>query len=427
MASRGDINIEEIVPVLPEMWAKLRFDEVLDKNGGFTKLRSDMVSDDGHFPVIDQGDKFISGYVDDTSLLYKGNLPIIIFGDHTRVVKYVDFEFAVGADGTKILRPKSTLVPKFFYYYVNCLNVPSLGYSRHYKILKSVPVPVPPIHEQKRIVAKLDTLFTHLNQLKTRLEKIPELLKQFRQAVLTQAVTGKFTEEWRVKNEVEPWNKIQFDNVADIIDPHPSHRTPPPIAGGAPYIGIGDLTESREIDFENARKVSAMILDEHKKRYKLRAGDFIFGKIGTIGRPIVIPETQTYTLSANVILIQPNHKFFEPKFLFFYLDSPELAKLVNDDTKSTSQPAYGIKKMRKLNVPLPSLKEQQIIVRKAESLFAVAKRIEASYKTLQDKIGRLPQAILSKAFRGELLNAQEVNDEVHAIAAETETIYESLK
>lgn len=113
MASRGDININDVQPKLFDGWEKLSIEETLEKSGTFTKLKSKNFFDEGKYPVIDQGDKFISGYVNDESLLYQGDLPVIIFGDHTRNVKYVDFQFAAGADGTKILKPKMFYNPKF--------------------------------------------------------------------------------------------------------------------------------------------------------------------------------------------------------------------------------------------------------------------------------------------------------------------------
>nr|WP_315179771.1 restriction endonuclease subunit S [uncultured Flavobacterium sp.] len=269
-------------------------------------------------------------------------------------------------------------------------------------ILKDTIIPLPPLPEQHRIVTKLNTLFAQLETIKASMENIPLLLKDFRQQVLTQAVTGKLTEEWRKGKSLEEWGKEKLSNIAEIIDPHPSHRTPPEVINGIPYISIGDIDKSNKIDFYNSRKVSPQILIEHLKRYQLKDGDFIFGKIGTIGKPIIIPTLQEYTLSANVILIQPKIVIANPKFIFFYMGSTVLMKLIMADTKSTSQPAYGIKKMREQIIPFPIFKEQQEIVNRVESLFAKADSIEQQYKGLKAKIDTLPQAILHKAFKGEL-------------------------
>jgi type I restriction enzyme S subunit len=274
--------------------------------------------------------------------------------------------------------------------------------SINQKKLNTFKIPLPPLAEQNRIVAKLDTLFAQLETIKVSMSKIPVLLKDFRQQVLTQAVTGKLTEEWRNGKELEEWNQKKLSAIADIIDPHPSHRTPPEFENGIPYIGIGDIDKNGKIDFYNSRKISPSVHEEHLNRYSLNEGDFIFGKIGTLGKPIIIPHKQDYTLSANVILIKPKVNVVNSKFIFYYLDSSILMQLIKADTKSTSQPAYGIKKMREQVIPFPSLEEQKEIVSRVESLFTKADAIEQQYKTLKEKIDNLPQALLHKAFKGEL-------------------------
>src|SRR3990167_3716274 len=89
----------------------------------------------GKFPVIDQSQDFIGGYTNDSILVYTDNLPVVVFGDHTRAIKFVDFQFAVGADGTKVLKPKDFLNPKFFYFSLMSLDIESRGYARHFRIL----------------------------------------------------------------------------------------------------------------------------------------------------------------------------------------------------------------------------------------------------------------------------------------------------
>ena len=89
---------------------------------------------------------------------FKVDSPVVIFGDHSRVVKYVDFDFVLGADGVKILKPIDELNARFFYHFLKWYNVPSLGYSRHYKLLKEIEVPIPSLSEQQHIVEELDLL-----------------------------------------------------------------------------------------------------------------------------------------------------------------------------------------------------------------------------------------------------------------------------
>jgi type I restriction enzyme S subunit len=130
-------------------------------------LRSDYEAF-GQFPIIDQGQSRIAGYTDDESALVQTG-EYVVFGDHTCAVKFVDFRFAQGADGLKILRAKPSVLPKYLYFAICNLDIPSRGYNRHWPVLKEMQVPVPPIEEQGRIVSILDKFDTLVNDLSSGL------------------------------------------------------------------------------------------------------------------------------------------------------------------------------------------------------------------------------------------------------------------
>lgn len=270
-------------------------------------------------------------------------------------------------------------------------------------IIRNFQLPIPPLAEQKVIADKLDALLAQVETTKARLERISDILKRFRQSVLAAAVSGRLTEGWRLKNQdIKDWSHVELSEAANIIDPHPSHRTPPAVDGGVPYIGIGDLRSDGSIDFENARKVSFDILKEHNERYCLKEGDFVFGKIGTLGKATILPIDINYTLSANVILIQPIENLAEPKYLQYFLSSPSTMDEIAIQANSTSQAAFGIKKMRTFKCRLPSKPEQTEIVRRVEQIFAFADTIEQNANAALERVNNLTQSILAKAFRGEL-------------------------
>ncbi len=126
---------------------------VKEKTAGNLKVFSKDYLPTGVIPIVDQGQALVGGYTNVLENIYQGELPCIVFGDHTRAFKYIDFPFALGADGVKILRPFGPeLTPEFLFWYFKSLQLPSLGYSRHYKLLKSISVPVPPLAEQRQIV-----------------------------------------------------------------------------------------------------------------------------------------------------------------------------------------------------------------------------------------------------------------------------------
>ncbi|MGD8171120.1 restriction endonuclease subunit S [Vibrio sp. TRT 21S02] len=288
----------------------------------------------------------------------------------------------------------------------------SVGHRRVPKdYLLDYPFPLAPLAEQKRIVEKLDEVLAQVDTIKARLDGIPDLLKRFRQSVLASAVSGKLTEEWRELQKVSVlWRDITLKDAAHIQDPHPSHRTPKVVEGGVPYVSTGDLREDGSIDFEGARKVSFDILKEHNERYTLKEGDFIFGKIGTLGKATVLPMGIDYTLSANVILIQPELELTIPKYIQYFLSSPTTMEEIARQANSTSQAAFGIKKMRAFSCSLPTKEEQKEIVRLVDQYFAFADTIEAQVKKAQQRVDNLTQSILAKAFRGELV-PQDPSDE----------------
>lgn len=115
------------------------------------KVKKSVYLDRGLYPVVDQSQSAIAGYVNDAAWLYTGKLPVVVFGDHTRILKFVDFPFCVGADGTQLLRPQTENDTRYFYYAVRNVDLESYGYERHFKYLKEKQINVPPLPTQLRI------------------------------------------------------------------------------------------------------------------------------------------------------------------------------------------------------------------------------------------------------------------------------------
>lgn len=150
---------------------------------------------DGKFPVIDQGEDFISGYSNEKSLVLDFKKPVIIFGDHTRRIKYVNFPFIPGADGTKILVPNVELDSAFACYQLQSKELRDKGYARHFSELRKEKFWIPPMNEQLKIVERLDE---HFSRLKTTAALADALEKQatgLRRSLLQATFTGKLTIE----------------------------------------------------------------------------------------------------------------------------------------------------------------------------------------------------------------------------------------
>jgi type I restriction enzyme M protein len=137
-------------------WTQILIGEALKDIKYTQKVQKSEFLEFGKYPIIDQSEKFIAGYWNDDSSVFRVKTPIILFGDHTRSLKYIDFDFILGADGVKILQADERFLPRFFYYALLNTDIPNLGYSRHYKELVRLQIPLPPLDIQKQIVARIE-------------------------------------------------------------------------------------------------------------------------------------------------------------------------------------------------------------------------------------------------------------------------------
>ena len=158
-----------------ECWDIIPFENCIQKVKYTTKIATSEYLLEGLYPIVSQEDELISGYWDNKDDIFHVDTPVVIFGDHTRILKYVDFDFVLGADGVKILKPIKDLNAKFFMFYLKSCKIPSLGYSRHYKLLKELKVPIPLLSEQSRIVKELDLLSNIIEKKRQQLSKLDNL------------------------------------------------------------------------------------------------------------------------------------------------------------------------------------------------------------------------------------------------------------
>ena len=143
---------------------------------GVKKFKQKQYAEQGAHPIIDQGQGTIVGYSDEEKGLFS-DVPAIVFGDHTRCIKYVEKPFFAGADGVKILKPKLTGSTRFWWHALKATPIESLGYSRHFKLLKAATFKVYDEAQQEEIVAHLDSVLNQITEAEKQINRLNALVK----------------------------------------------------------------------------------------------------------------------------------------------------------------------------------------------------------------------------------------------------------
>tara|TARA_R110000751_G_scaffold307898_1_gene434202 strand:- start:100080 stop:101591 length:1512 start_codon:yes stop_codon:yes gene_type:complete len=367
---------------------------------------------------------------------------------------------------------KNFVLPKglnssYTYYYLKSIKhiAESMGTGTTFKelsgaVAKTLPFVLAPKNEQIRIADKLDSMLAKVDAAQARLDKIPNILKRFRQSVLAAATSGELTKEWRISNSqsaydfellrqniydnwlearhaefkrkgktpksttwlkkfpepnfvdsmIPTWISLSLENIAEVVDPNPSHRMPSYVVEGKAFISSENIININKLNFSKGKKVTAEEVEKQKTRYEIVEGTFAFTRIGTIGKSVLLPKPHDYGISHAMAVVNPYKLIMDSAFLILTMNCETILKQASHGVQSVGVPDLGIGKMKNFTVPLPPLMEQQEIVRRVESLFTMADTVEKQYKDAKARTNRLTQSILAKAFRGELV-PQDSNDE----------------
>jgi type I restriction enzyme, S subunit len=272
---------------------------------------------------------------------------------------------------------------------------------------------LPPFNEQKRIADKLDAVLARVDACRERLDRVPAILKRFRQAVLAAATSGKLTEEWRASDAIEVWRTDTLSQVAKsrlgkMLDKVKNQGAATPYLRNINVRWFGfDLSDIQTIRFT----------EDEARGLAVERGDVLICEGGEPGRCAVWRgEDGTYVYQKALHRVRVSSAL-TPEWLCYSLkdvaDSGRLADLFTGTTiKHLTGVAFG-----QFEFPLPPLREQREIVRRVEALFVYADRLEERYTAARAKVERLTPALLAKAFRGELV-PQYPNDEPASVLLE---------
>ncbi|MFC6376984.1 restriction endonuclease subunit S [Tatumella terrea] len=294
----------------------------------------------------------------------------------------------------------------FWFYYLTLLPLTRLNRSTAIPGLNrddayDLDIMLPSINEQKIIADKLDDLLARVENIKTRLENIPEILKKFRQSVLSAAVSGELTEEWRKENE-SPFDLWKSGILNDFIQkPSYGSSSKSQSEGEIPVLRMGNLQRG-EIDWTDLVYTSD---PKEIEKYTLASGDVLFNRTNS---PELVGKTSIYRGERNAIyagyLIRVKVKdSLNSDFLNYHLNSPQAKEYcLSVKSDGVSQSNINAKKLSEYPIAVPPYSEQLEIVNKLESFFHYIDNLEKKSTNAILYINSLSQSILAKAFRGEL-------------------------
>ena len=320
-------------------------------------------------------------------------------------------ECAIGR-GLAALRPLGGSDSKYFLYLIRRYQdkLASLGTGTTFEAisgdtLKSFIVPVAPLEQQKRIVAKIEELFSHIDAGIEALKKAKQLLKQYRQSVLKAAVTGELTKEWREENGVsfnETWQSLELGDVVEIIDPNPSHRYPPYDDGDVPLMATKQMVGEEDWDESTAKLTTTEFYEQRKASHGFKSDDIIFARKGRLGLARRPPKLSRYAFSHTIFIIRGNEDIHSEYLLWFLRREEAISWMLREMNVAAGVPTLGKAILGKLPLLLPSKKEQKIIAERIEEKFTAIRRMTENIGHQLMKAEKNKQSVLVSAFQGKV-------------------------
>lgn len=400
----ADCELSDVVEVLDAQRIPLNSDERAARTEG--KPGSAL------FPYY--GATGLVGYVDD----YIFDEPLILLGEDG--VPFLDLyrrkAYRISGKAwvnnhAHVLRPISWACDsRFIEAYLNCCD-----YSGHVTgttrlkltqaAMNRLPFPLAPLPEQKRIADKLDSVLVRVEACRDRLDRIPALLKRFRQSVLAAACSGRLSEDWRQGGSFSP-SKSRFENIVteSMTGLVRSTREQSSVASGRkPYLKMNNIGEDWGYDDTELAYVECS--SSEQERYCLLPGDWLFNTRNSaelVGKSCVW-NGPPVVFNNNLLRVRFK-KDVNPWFIEIWFRSPGGRKaLAAVKSATTSISAIYQRSLMAIELDIPCIEEQHEIVRRVETLFAFADRLEARCAAARKQAGQLTPALLAKAFRGELV------------------------
>lgn len=300
-----------------------------------------------------------------------------------------------------VFRPSPEMDKEWLYYFLSQDSFRVEGAERmtgavgHKRVAKefieSYPIPVPPLPEQRRIVAILDEAFDGIATAKANAEQNLQNARALFESQLQQI----FTEAWEAGDLV-----TLADLATDITDG--DHMPPPKAASGVPFITIGNVAkDSRTIDFSDTFMVPREYFDSLKPNKKPRIGDVLYTVTGSYGIPVLVKEQQDFCFQRHIGLVRPKPDV-RSEWLYYLLMSPQIVQQANDGATGTAQKTVSLKVLRGFEVPRLPLATQEEVTAKLNVFATETQHLESLYQQKLAALDELKKSLLHQAFSGQL-------------------------
>lgn len=365
-------NLTERQVTLPKDWAAYPFPKTILKNGVGRghQIKKSEIQKSGSFPVIDQGQAFIAGYTDKEEKLLNPKRPLVVFGDHTRCFKYVDFPFVIGADGTKILFPNEELIhPKFFYFYLLHLDIPNRGYNRHYRLLQEKVIACPPWPEQVKIADMLSLIQNAIENQERIIQTTTELKKALMQKLFTEGLLGEKQKQTEIGPMPDSWRVVTIGNVVRETETRNPGNEPSRLIK---YVDVSSVSNETYSIKEHQSVTGGEAPGRARK--VVYSNDVIFATIRPSLKRVAKVTSEydnEYCSTAFCVLRADGTKLNHEYFYQYLLSDPFITRITKLQS-GASYPAVRDDDVKSMKVPLPELKEQDGI---AEILRALDRKM----------------------------------------------------
>ena len=346
---------------------------------GVKKFKQNQYDETGSHPIIDQGQELIAGYSDEEQGLFT-NVPAIVFGDHTRCVKYVDEPFFAGADGVKILKPKLSGNTRFWWHALKATPIENLGYSRHFKLLKAATFRLYDERHQTEIVTALDSVLEGIDQANQQIAQLDQLVKsRFVEMFGDPIVNPKKWDTLTLKELGELKNGVNFKSIDGGFE--------------IKCLGVADFKDRYAInDMALINKVS--LNGEPNESQLLKDGDIVFvrsnGNKALVGRCVsVFPGAEKVTFSGFCIRFRNQSDELNLDYLLNCLKSDSMRKAMAGRGANIQNLSQAL--LSKLEIPMPPLPLQQdfaAFAAQVDKTRAIAQQQVDKLQTLYDSLAQ---------------------------------------